>query len=283
MIKIILLISICCAGIFAQPKADLQKLVETEISFAKTSETKGTKAAFLEFLDDDGIIFQPTEINGKASWMARPDSPSLLSWRPNWADISSDGNLGYTTGGWEFRPKGKTDDPNAFGQYVTIWKKKPDGSFKAILDIGITHPKPTGTKYGWSSPRDAEMTRENPQKAVTLNQLTDIFSKKFLSDSYFRYFADDVVVLRDGQMPFAGKTTAFLELEKMDKEFPPRSVLKFDGKLSEKFGNMMYAYGIYQLTHEDKSITKWNFVQIWKYRSGRWQIALDIFNKIPEK
>ncbi len=84
-------------------------------------------------------------------------------------------------------------------------------------------------------------------------------------------------------MPFAGKTTAFLELEKMDKEFPPRSVLKFDGKLSEKFGNMMYAYGIYQLTHEDKSITKWNFVQIWKYRSGRWQIALDIFNKIPEK
>lgn len=271
----------CCVGIFAQPKGDLQKLVETEISFAKTSETKGTKAAFLEFLADDGIIFQPMETNGKALWQARPDSPALLSWRPNWADISSDGNLGYTTGGWEFRPKGKTDDPNAFGQYVTIWRKQPDGNFKAVLDIGVTHLKPAGTKYGWSSPRGA--ATENPQKAVTLDHLTAIFSKKSLSDAYFKHFTDDVVVLRDGQMPFAGKTTAFLGLEKMDKEFPPRSILKFDGKLSEKFGNMMYAYGIYQLTHADKSVTKWNFVQIWKYNGGRWQIALDVFNKIPEK
>ncbi len=283
MIKIILLILICCVGIVAQSKGDLQKLVETEISFAKTSETKGTKAAFLEFLADDGIIFNPTEINAKAVWKERPDSPALLSWRPNWADISSDGNLGYTTGGWEFSPNGKTDEPNAFGQYVTIWKKQSDGNYKAVLDIGITHPKPAGTKFGWSSPRDVGTTQENPQKAISLGQLTDIFSKKFLSDGYFRYFADDVVVLRDGQMPLTGKTAAFLGLEKLDKDFPPRSVLKFDGKISQKSGNMMYAHGTYQLTHEDKSVSKWNFVQIWKYRSGRWQIVLDVFNLIPKK
>lgn len=112
--------------------------------------------------------------------------------------------------------------------------------------------------------------------------MTDIFSKKSLSDAYFKYFADDVVVLRDGQMPFVGKTPAFLSLEKMDEEFPARSFLNFDAKLSQKFANMMYAYGIYQLTHPDKTVSRWNFVQIWKYR-GRWQIALDVFNKIPEK
>lgn len=84
--------------------AELQNLVNTEIEFAKTSETKGTKTAFLEFLADEGVIFQPMETNGKTAWKARPESPALLSWRPNWADISSDGNLGYTTGGWELRP-----------------------------------------------------------------------------------------------------------------------------------------------------------------------------------
>ncbi len=281
---IILLVG--CSGIMAQQKsvkADLQNLVDTELSFAKTAETKGTKAAFLEFLADDGRIFQPTEINGKQFWNARADSPALLSWRPNWADISSDGSLGYTTGGWEYRPNGKTDEPNAFGQYVTIWQKQSGGKFKAVLDIGITHPKPEGTKYGWSFPRDEAAIKDKPQRAITLGQLTDIFSKKLLSDGYFRYFADDVIVLRDGQMPLMGKTTAFLGLEKLDEKFPPRSVLNFKGDLSQVFGNMMYAHGTYQLTHEDKSISKWNFVQIWKYRGGRWQIVLDIFNLIPEK
>ena len=281
---IILLLGV--SGIMAQQKnvkPNLQKLVDTELSFAKTAAEKGTKPAFLEFLADDGIIFNPTEANGKTVWNARPASPALLSWRPNWADISSDGNLGYTTGGWEFSPQGKTGEPNAFGQYVTIWQKQSDGKFKAVLDIGIRHPKPEGTKYGWSSPRDEGEIQEKPQRAITLGQLTDIFSKKLLSDGYFRYFADDVVVLRDGEMPLMGKTTAFLGLEKLDEKFPPRSFLNFKGNLSQMFGDMMYAYGTYQLTHEDKSISKWNFLQIWKYRGGRWQVVLDIFNLIPEK
>lgn len=267
----------------AQPKTDLQKLVETEIAFAKAAETKGTKAAFLEFLADDGVIFQPTEINGKQFWAARADSPALLSWRPNWADISSDGKLGYTTGGWEFRPNGKIGEPNAFGEYVTIWQKQSDGKFKAVLDIGISHPRPASVKYGWNYPRPDQSAGEKPQKAVTLGQLTDIFSKKLLSDGYFRFFADDVVVLRDGEMPLQGKTTAFLGLEKLDAKFPPRSFLNFSGNISDVFGNMMYAYGTYQLTHEDKTVSRWNFVQIWKYRGGRWEIVLDIFNQIPEK
>ena len=271
------------ANVSAQSKADLQKLVETEIAFARAAETKGTKAAFLEFLADDGIIFRPTELNGKQFWNLRPDSPDLLSWRPNWADISSDGKLGYTTGGWEYRANGKADEPGAYGEYVTIWQKQSDGKFKAVLDIGIRHPKPEGIKYGWGFPRQTETVQEKPQRAITLAQLTDIFSKKLLSDSYFRYFADDVVALRDGELPMMGKTTAFLGLEKLDEKFPPRSFLNFNGKISDVFGNMMYAYGTYQLTHEDKSTGKWNFLQIWKYRGGRWQIVLDIFNQFPEK
>src|SRR5215210_4448509 len=93
----------------AQTKTDLQKLVETEIAFAVTAEAKGTKAAFLEFLSDEAVIFRPSEINGKSFWKSQPESSALLVWKPSWADVSSDGKLGYTTGGWEFLPKGKTD------------------------------------------------------------------------------------------------------------------------------------------------------------------------------
>src|SRR5689334_7511762 len=109
----LLLSLFCLMEISAQPGSnikksapvagDLRKLVDTEQAFARAAAEKGTRAAFLEFLADDGIVFNPTEANGKLVWKARPESPALLAWNPAWADISSDGKLGYTTGGWEFR------------------------------------------------------------------------------------------------------------------------------------------------------------------------------------
>ena len=72
-------------------------------------------------------------------------------------------------------------------------------------------------------------------------------------------------------------------LEKLDKEFPPSRFLNFSGNTSKIYGNMMYVWGVYQLTNKDKTVSKWNFVQIWKHRAGRWQVVLDIFNPIPQE
>lgn len=278
-----------------KPTSDLQKLVETELAFAKAAETKGTKAAFLEYLSDDAVIFRSEARNGKEFWQSQTDSPAWLAWSPAWADISSDGRLGYTTGGWQLRPKGKTDAPNAFGQYVTIWQKQENGAFKAVLDIGISHDKPPvknesnsvparaaapAAAAAWKSPTDAGLGEKSVESKITLNTLTDIFSKPYMSDSLFRYMAADVIILREGKPPSYGKTPAFLELEKVDKNFPSDSYLNFDGNISQKFGNMMYSYGVYKLTHKDKTVSRWNFLQIWKFREGRWLIVLDIFAPI---
>jgi ketosteroid isomerase-like protein len=264
-----------------QPQTDLQRLVETEKSFARTAAEKGTKTAFLTFLADDAIIFRPTETNGKLFWQARPESPALLAWNPVWADISSDGALGYTTGGWEFRPKGKTDQPAGFGDYVTLWQKQSDGAFKAILDIGITHPENSFSNAAWKSPKDAGTGAKKVKSGVTSDTLTEIFSNKSLANGYFNFLADDCLVLREGHLPFVGKQAAFFNLEKLDKEFPPSAFLKFTGNTSKIFGNLMYVSGIYQLTEKDDSVKKWNFMQIWKNRAGKWQIVLDVFNPIP--
>jgi ketosteroid isomerase-like protein len=286
---ILLLISLCLIETSAQgirtSKTDLQKLVETEQAFARTAAEKGTKTAFLTYLADDGIIFNPTEANGKLVWKARADSPALLSWNPAWADISSDGKLGFTTGGWEFRPKGKTDKPVGFGEYVTIWQKQPDGSFKAVLDIGISHPASSVSAAAWRAPTDAGTGAKAVQNGVDNATLTDIFSNKSIANGYFNYLAEDAVVLRDGYAPFYGKRNAFFALERLEKEFPASAFLTFSGNTSKIFGNMMYVWGVYQLNDKDKSLKKWNFVQIWKNRAGKWQLVLDIFNpvKAPQK
>ncbi len=286
----VFLLVIFAVSVFGQTKklklktnSNLQTLVETEKAFAKAAELKGTKAAFLEFLADDGIVFQPTETNGKLYWQNRPESSSWLEWSPAWADISSDGNIGYTTGGWSFHPKGKTDAAVAFGEYFTIWKKQPDGKFKAVLDLGVSHEKPLKPATNWTSPTDAGSGTLKSANKVSLDYLTDIFSKELLSQGYFNHFADDVVILREGFEPFYGKTNAFLALEKMNNDFPKKSFLNFNADMSPVFGNMMYSKGTYQLTHKDKTVSRWNFAQVWKNRNGKWQLVADVFTPVKEK
>jgi ketosteroid isomerase-like protein len=274
------LVFLFCVNSFAQTKNDLQKLVETEIAFAKTAELKGTKAAFLEFLADDAIVFQPAETNGKLFWQEIAASPAVLVWKPSVADVSSDGNLGYTTGGWESRPGGRNSKSTAFGQYATIWRKEPDGKFKAVLDIGVSFDKSV-LKSNWSAVRDAGAGEKSPKSQVDLGMLTDIYSKKLLSSGYFNHLADDAIVLREKRQPFYGKKQAFVELERLDKDFPPDGFLNLTAKTSKNYGNLMYSWGVYQLTLKDSSIAKWNFVQVWKFRENRWQIILDVFTPIP--
>lgn len=290
LLNLIFLLIISISFVSAQktkpiPKSNnaLKILVATEQAFAKAAENKGTKAAFLEFLADDAITFNPTETNGKLFWQNRPESTARLKWSPDWADVSSDGGFGYTTGGWSFYPKGKKGEAAGFGEYLTIWKKQTDGIYRAILDIGISHEKSADQIKTWKSPTDAGKGEMKVEKGIKLDALTDIFSKELLSQGYFNYLADDAVVLRDGYETFYGKTNAFVGLEKMDKNFPKQSFLNFKADVSPIYGNMMFTKGIYQLTHKDNTFTRYNFVQIWKYRNGKWQIVVDVFTAVKEE
>src|SRR5712672_3355675 len=129
--------------------SDLKAIVETERAFAHLSEEKGTREAFAEFIADDGILFRPTPVLGK-KWMQEhplPASPSrsVLSWQPIFADVSRGGDLGYTTGPWQFKKDIKDPKPTAFGNFMTVWKKQAEGSWKFVLDLGISNPMPRGT------------------------------------------------------------------------------------------------------------------------------------------
>src|SRR3989441_7013168 len=48
-------------------------------AYARAAATKGTRDAFLEFLADDGIIFQPGPVNGKQFWQARTPRKGILT------------------------------------------------------------------------------------------------------------------------------------------------------------------------------------------------------------
>ena len=96
-------------------KSELDGLIEAERAFARLSLEKGSRDAFLANLSDESILFRPGPVPGK-QWMEKSEAVTTqLSWQPEFADISSAADLGFTTGPWEFR-RTPQESPAAYGR-----------------------------------------------------------------------------------------------------------------------------------------------------------------------
>ena len=112
------------------------EILKTDKEFSKASSTMGMKKAFIDYMDEDGILLRPnhkpiiganaieylTEIN---------DSTYTLTWEPSSAQVSASGDLGYSYGIYNLQ----LQDTTLQGTYVSIWKQK-DGKWKFVLDMG---------------------------------------------------------------------------------------------------------------------------------------------------
>lgn len=293
-LTLLLVLSLALTALAVQqksgPSPNLNSLVNTEREFARAAAALGTRDAFLAFLADDGIVFSPGPVNGKKMWEARPRRPGLLSWEPIYADISEAGDLGYTTGPWEFRPKGAEDKPAAFGNFMTIWKKQPDGTFKFMLDLGISNPQPTQNQTLQFSAVKSKATKSASDQEIEVGrgQLLNMereFSKavadKGALKAYSSYVADDVRLLREGKFPFVGKQQAEAALQASAGKLSWQP-LKSGVARSLDLG---YTYGTYDWKSADGlKDESGNYVRIWKRQAnGNWRVVMEVLNPIPKK
>ena len=135
-----------------------EDLMATDQAFSRLSVDKGSNAAFLAYLADDGRIFgtgNELPILGKAEAVKRfatsgNGDPRLnvLSWEPDAAGVSSDGKLGWTDGHWVFEtgPDDYGRRHQATGHYLTVWVKDAAGAWKVQADMGTTDPTPEKKK-----------------------------------------------------------------------------------------------------------------------------------------
>jgi hypothetical protein len=106
----------------ASAQAEFQAMVDADRSLSSYAVEKGTKAAYLRYLGDDGVIFKPEATNGKDWWNLQKVEPTTLLKRTmEYADIASNGLLGYTIGSWEETPKKQGGPARQVGQYITVW------------------------------------------------------------------------------------------------------------------------------------------------------------------
>ena len=115
------------------------KMMETDRAFSKMSEDKGMKNAFLDYIDSNGVLLRPNHLPLMGAdaidfLIRQNDSNFILKWEPRSGMVAQSGELGYTYGVYALKPSGK--DTIIYGNYVSIWKKQSDSSWKFVLDSG---------------------------------------------------------------------------------------------------------------------------------------------------
>lgn len=126
-----------------KPKTNVQKnisaeiLIEADKKFSELSKQVGMKKAFIEYIDQEGILLRPNHapiIGADAiDFLSQVnDSAFTLTWQPGGGEISQSDDMGFTYGVYNLELK----DTVLKGTYVSIWKKQKDGKWKFVLDSG---------------------------------------------------------------------------------------------------------------------------------------------------
>lgn len=267
---------------------DLTQMVETERSFSRMSEEKGTREAFAAFIADDGILFRPRAVIGKKWMQEHPLPPSntrpLLTWQPIYAFMSHSGDLGYTTGPWQYKNDIKNAKPSAFGNFMTIWKKQPDGQWRFVLDLGISNPEPKlAARSDFPKQVRARFNAVDIEaaRADLMNEERELSkaSADLGAAEAFLLNADvGVRVYREGKMPFVGRSAGAKAM------YPPKTIWAWTPAFADvsRAGDLAYSYGTYELRDKKTgTITEsGNYARVWRKVAGMWRVVIDVANPV---
>lgn len=266
-------------------------LVEIERSFARTSVEKGIKDAFLTYLADDAIVFRPKPIKAKPLYATLQQNPGSLSWFPIYADVSRAGDMGYTTGPFEYRSDPDNNKADGCGFYVSIWKKQKDGVWKVMIDGGINCPCSDSTilenvfkkqrqRRVRKTVSNIDIETENVRLLATDFRFAKLESAEGIINTYRTYLADDIRLYRMGELPINGKENALKKIINQDGIFS-RKPIASDVAGS---GDLGYTYGLAELNSERGARKAFSYLRIWRNNSNDdWKIVVDLENPIPDE
>ena len=254
--------------LFAQVK--IEPMINAETSFAAYSVEHGMKAAFLKFLDSNSVVYEKGQpINGIESWTKKPETKGILNWKPQYAEISQSGDLGFTSGSWTFQPNSINDSIVARGGFNSIWKKNKNGEWKNIVDLGVSKTPPVEFSK-------IEKVYTDPQKGKKGDLKSLLESERHFTAAFevspkvaYEYFLSSRSILsRNGQLPVRGNSA-----ERSDIINKTPAAIKFNvlGSGISTRGDLGYVYGTITLNGKTT-----NYLRAWRKEKDGWKIALDV-------
>jgi len=143
MRSMLMMLAMIAASAHAAP---IDAVLDADRAFAAAAKQNGARAAFVEFAAPDAIMFRQGvgPVKGIAAIgqaFASPET-ATAAWEPEGGEIAASGDLAYTWGyfAWTAVAGPNVGKPPATGNYVSIWRKQPDGRWKWVIDLGVNAP-----------------------------------------------------------------------------------------------------------------------------------------------
>ena len=260
-----------------------EAVVGAENAFAAQAARTSTEAAFLANSTYTALVTENGRLaNAQEVWRARPSKPgSRLSWYPVLADVAQSGEFGYTTGPWTLL---QNDKPQAAGEYVTVWRKQPDGQWKFVVDMGIerigTAPAASANVAG---PRllAAPGTPSTAPSGVLLDLDRKFSAAELLKPgaTYQQYLSSEARLYRPGLSMMQG-AAASANMKNLDGGYlftATNGYLSATGDLGYVVGSLRRAAAGTRHAEENGS-----FLRIWRREAvDGWRLVLEVFNFVP--
>lgn len=265
-----------------QTVATTDQVIKAEENFNKLVERKGIKQAFLDVADQEGIVFKPQPVRIIDFYSNIDKQPGTLTWKPNFARISANGDLAFSAGPYVYQ-NGNNDTDKVFGDYVSIWRTDENGKLKLLMDLGIQHPEPTQTPVtDFTEPDPAKLSApsKDPFQGKNIILATDkAFNhsltisalasyKEFLSPEGRYYFPGvEPMIGQDQVMKFIDNEGIGINAETINAGRSASSDLAYSyGSASIKQGTVTNSY---------------YYVRIWEMdKNHKWNILLEVFSAV---
>jgi ketosteroid isomerase-like protein len=266
------------------PRVSLETMVAAERAFAQAAAQKGIRAAFLAFLDDDAIGFEPSLGRARDVWRARPvpsrPLATILSWEPRTGDVATAGDLGWLTGPYRLLPEGDAARAQ-FGCYLSVWRRKGTQPWRVLIDYGVRTPGPCmfpGTGFvalqrddrqremGGTSARGRDALLETDRKVST-------HKPEDWPTSLLAVVHERARFHRPGRQPIVGLPAI---REFVAAEPGPARLTSIDGDVAAS-GDLGYTYGRVDYTAAGQAPQSGYYFRLWRrLGSGNWVIVADV-------
>lgn len=277
--KKLLILSFFTSLISQAQDRGLKSLVEAERSFSKMSADKNLKEAFVNYFSPHSVdIVDGKEVNGLEHAKEMKIGNLYIVWEPNFADISSSGDFGYTTGPVRFyRAKGDSA-PFRSIYYSTVWQKQA-GEWKVIFDLGssVTEADPPALEFSKMP------MRKMPASLLAVANINNVMQKDSLYTALINrdkisvapsFFSVEGRILRPNRVPVRGSAIA----EYKDPAGRAFAYSRMNARIAAS-GDMAFTYGtvvITNTTNASASPIPARYYRVWKLENGLWHIVLDV-------
>jgi hypothetical protein len=271
MQKYFSLIAILFAASTCIAQRSIDSMVQAEKNFANTSLVGSTKEAFVKFIDTAGIVFEKgNPVNGFELYTKSERRPGILTWDPEYAEISSSNDFGYTSGPWKYYANTLKDDPLAKGHFVTVWHLNNKGEWKFLIDFGAPYNLER---------KKMPLKKVRPEKGgleksgqQSLKQAEEKFIQSYKTQgkqAYSSFLSSNSRLNYSGYLPALNST----DRKAMIDSLPANLGYTIIGVGSSPKDDLGYVYGTADVNEKHDG-----YLRIWRREKDGWKIAVEVLH-----